>query len=213
VVFFLYVLAGRSPHGPGEHLLRKLMIRMNAVTNTLLLVVLGLTVPGIAIGGINFAASFPETARLKGYQRILGWTSWLMPMSWPVTVLGAYVLVLDLAGAVLTLNRISRFHVERVWVDRPSGCVVLEGGWLYRPGFRGGFNLGNFAFITPGVTHVVRHEAGHTLNVAAFGSVFHFVGAIDENIVNRHAPYDAYAERLAESARDPERDGVVRVWA
>ncbi len=70
---------------------------------------------------------------------------------------------------------------------------------------RGGYNLGNFAYIhrdSAASASLVGHETGHTLNVAAFGSIWHFIGAIDENVVGRGA--GAYAEQLADS-HDPTR--------
>jgi hypothetical protein len=46
------------------------------------------------------------------------------------------------------------------------------------------------------------HEAGHTLNLPAFGSVFHLAG-LDENATPRGA--NAFSERLAESNATWER--------
>ncbi len=62
------------------------------------------------------------------------------------------------------------------------------------------------------------HETGHTLNVAAFGSIFHFIGAIDENAI-QSTPANAYAERLADS-HDPKapakrsggQDAIIPMW-
>jgi hypothetical protein len=48
------------------------------------------------------------------------------------------------------------------------------------------------------------------LNNAAFGSIFHFVGAIDENVPPFARKAGAYAERFAES-HDP--TGIVPPWA
>lgn len=68
----------------------------------------------------------------------------------------------------------------------------------------GGYNLGNVAYIhrnSPFSTHLVQHETGHTLNVAAYGSIFHFVGAIDANVIPNRGT-NAYAEKLA-AINDP----------
>ena len=46
------------------------------------------------------------------------------------------------------------------------------------------------------------HETGHGLNVAAFGSIFHFVAALDQNVFGSGA--DTYSEKLAES-HDPSK--------
>ncbi len=211
VALVVYVLGDRDPHGPTEPLRRRALIAFNAFCNAFALAFMGLAVPGVALGGLGFAAAFPETARLPRYQKALGWASWLMPMSWPITLLGAYALLVQLAGAAVSLNRVDRFRVHRIFVDAATGTVVLEGGWLYRPGFKGGYNLGNFAFITPGAHRIVPHETGHTLSVAALGGAFHAAGAIDENLLKHGRRREAYAERIAESHRS-DREGTIPVW-
>jgi hypothetical protein len=50
-----------------------------------------------------------------------------------------------------------------------------------------------------------------TLNLAAFGSLFHFLGAIDENVTGGHQ--NAYAERLAESNNPaPRWPNIIPMW-
>lgn len=61
--------------------------------------------------------------------------------------------------------------------------------------------MGNFVFLKPGST-AEGHETGHPLNLAAYGWIFHFVGALDENVTGGDA--DAFAEHLADS-HDPSR--------
>ena len=76
----------------------------------------------------------------------------------------------------------------------------MIGSW-----FDGGYTPGNFVYISTSAPASVRggileHELGHTLNNAAFGSIWHVVGWIDENFVPKGGRGDkAYAERLAES--------------
>ena len=57
----------------------------------------------------------------------------------------------------------------------------------------------------------LEHEAGHTLNLAAFGSIFHFIGPIDENVTGGDA--NAYSKRLAES-NDPAttQPNIIPMW-
>jgi hypothetical protein len=43
--------------------------------------------------------------------------------------------------------------------------------------------------------YAIEHEAGHALNLSAFGRVFHLVGLIDKMAINGT---DAHAEKFAE---------------
>ena len=90
------------------------------------------------------------------------------------------------------------------------------------------YNLGNFSFITSefraqspspllltsfglltadGVTF---HETGHTLSVGAFGPAFHYLGALDENVLG--GGFDAYAEIIAESQQRAEPRPFLPLW-
>jgi hypothetical protein len=95
-----------------------------------------------------------------------------------------------------------------VRVDAATGTVETSGGIARVFGFSGGFNLGNFTFLvgvepTPfQVLGISSHETGHTLNVAAFGSVWHLAGnAIEQNLRPFGRGVAAYGELLAESRR------------
>jgi hypothetical protein len=103
-------------------------------------------------------------------------------------------------------------------VDSTSGTVETSG--LPRIGFRGGFNLGNFTFLlgTPPTPFtdvgISSHETGHTLNVAAFGSVWHLVGnGIEQNVKPFVRGARAYGEMLAESRRPEARQPVLPHWS
>ncbi|MGP1373759.1 MAG: SpvB/TcaC N-terminal domain-containing protein [Almyronema sp.] len=195
-----YVAASANQDNNFGEFMRGFMIGFNAGMNATLLTFMGAGVLGVVIGVINFLAAFDTIANSEVYQGILGWSSWLMPMSWLATGIGLIFFVLNGLAALFTLNQVEAVRIESLSIDWGTGTIVTEGGFLFLPGFNGGYNLGNFAYVTPGST-VVDHETGHTLNVAAFGSIFHFIGAIDENVVQTN-PADAYAERLAES-NDP----------
>jgi hypothetical protein len=96
------------------------------------------------------------------------------------------------------------------------------------------YNLGSFTFIHAPTTYTgaifpggplgigltapfaialgtLQHEAGHNLNLAAFGSHFHFVGAIDENFWPGRGRR-AYSERFAESNVTGTGDPVLPFW-
>ena len=135
-------------------------------------------------------------AQNEVYKGILGWASWFMPMSWLVTGIGLIFFVINLIVAGVTFQQVERVKINSISVNWQMGMIVMEGGLVTFPA--GGFNRGNFSFIDPGHGGVTDHELGHGLNLAAYGWVFHYVGAIDENVVQEN-PHDAYSEHLAES--------------
>jgi hypothetical protein len=168
----------------------------------------GILLPGVGIvigpvvGLINFLAAIGPLAATGPFQFVLGWSSWAMPMSWPATGLGLVLFVINLVTAPF-------FGGVAVRLDLTTGTIESAGGLIGITGFVGGFNLGNFTFLTAPVTSFVApglsaHETGHTLNVAAFGSAWHLVGnAVEENVPPFTVPgttnTSAYGEMLAES--------------
>ena len=84
-----------------------------------------------------------------------------------------------------------------------------------------GYTLGNFVYINRTASMrvpagTIDHETGHVLQVAAFGSIWHFVGAWDENVgPSGGRRSNAYAEQLAEGHNPPGIWGGVWVplWA
>ncbi len=206
-----YVVASATAGTDFGEFMRGFMIGMNAGLNAIIATAIFGPVVGIALGVINFLAAFDTIANSAVYQGILGWTSWLMPMSWLATAVGLIFFVLNVIPAIFTLNQVEAVKIESLSLDWKTGTIVMEGGWLFLPGFKGGYNLGNFAYITPG-SSVAEHETGHSLSNAAFGSIFHFIGAIDENAIQSD-PADAYSERIAEShdptTTDPD---IIPMW-
>jgi hypothetical protein len=93
-------------------------------------------------------------------------------------------------------------------------------------GFRGGFNLGNFTFLSPtperglaiqspfDAPGLSAHETGHTLTMAALGGLFHWINAVDENVPPFARKRAAYGELIAESHLPrPHPIRHVRVWS
>ena len=195
-----YVVANETAGTAFGEFMRGFMIGLNAGLNAIIATAIFGPVVGVTLGVINFLAAFDTIANNSVYQGILGWTSWLMPMSWLATGIGLVFFLLNVIPAIFTGNQVEAVKIHSLSIDWKTGTIVMEGGWTFLPGFSGGFNLGNFAYITPG-SSVRDHETGHTLSVAAFGSIFHFIGAIDENAI-QSTPANAYAERLADS-HDP----------
>ena len=198
----LYVAASQG----NELLWRGVLIGLNTGLNAaVLLRCLGPF--SLPLAAVNLLTASRLTRRPR-FRQVLGWAGWLLPLSWPATALGL--------GA-FALNVMAFSSVRRIVLDRATGTVILVGGWLWWPGFSGGFNLGQFAFVTPNALGLVAHETGHTLNNAAFGSLFHFIGAADELLVPLLIPARgwavAYAERLAESHQPHTGQApTVRLW-
>jgi hypothetical protein len=130
-------------------------------------------------------------------------------MSWLATGVGLVFFVINLVVAGVTLNQWGAARINSISIDWGTGTIMTEGGLIRPAAGSSGFNLGNFVFLSPGST-AGQHETGHTLNVAAYGAIFHYIGAIDENVVGRGA--GAYAERFADS-HDPTTAGTLPPWA
>jgi len=190
-----------SGSGLGD-VLRGYLLGLNAGMNGVLAWWLGL---GVALGGalsiLCVLAVFPGAARRSGYRRALGWANWVLPMSWPVVGLGLLFVILNILGHVLSFrplrSQMARITGQRIyWRD---GACFMQGGWISNLNYmRTAFNMGSFSYVHRASSRWhTAHEIGHALNLAAFGSVFHLVGAVDENVLRRG--WMAYAERLAES--------------
>jgi hypothetical protein len=191
------------PPSPVELVMRGLMIGVTAGSNFGIWSLIPIPGPfiGLYVGILGFLTVFPPISRNGIHQGFLGWSSWLMPMSYLATAVGFVLFVINLPFAV------AAFGLGAVRPDFLTGTIETTGGAVIGvTGFSGGFNLGNFTFITPGppaglafgAPSLSAHETGHTLNVAAFSAAFHWINAIDENppITRRTL---AYGELTAES--------------
>jgi hypothetical protein len=206
-----YVLGSLGVRGSSngvEYAARSLAIALNAALNLAVWCWLSPSwgfVLGLPLAAVGVLAAIRSVAKRAGYQSTLGWASWLMPMSWPASILGLLVF----AAAMI--------RGSRARVDAGTGTIETYG--LPRIGFRGGFNLGNFTFLlgTPPTPFtaigISSHETGHTLNVAAFGSVWHLVGnGIEQNVKPFARGVLAYGELLAESRRPDPTQPVLPHW-
>lgn len=185
---------------------RGALIGTNAAMNGLIaFVVLGapLRLAGVVaclLALLPLGSLWPAVARSRWYHRCAGWGTSLLPMSWPVQVLG----LLFLAGSallwVVSLGGVRLLRLLGVRVDWETGSFFVRGGIAANANYlRTAFNMGGFSFVhlDSRAWHLA-HEAGHTLCLTAFGSVFHLAGALDENIWPRRGAM-AYAERVAHS--------------
>jgi len=155
-----------------------------------------------------FFAAIDLEARSPLYQGILGWSSWIMPMSWLATGFGLIFFVFNIIVAGVTFQQWDAAKIDKISIHWETGTIIMGDGLIRPIGGSSGFNLGNFAFLTPGSSAEL-HETGHALNVAAFGSIFHFVGAIDQNVFGSGP--DSYSEHLADS-HDPSKTPDPTQW-
>ena len=173
---------------------------------------------GIVIGVVfalfDFLLVFQPISNSEVYQGFLGWFNWLLPMSWFVAGLGLAFFVLNLVGGIAGALGANFFKLTGMDADWKTGTFFTKGGWISNLNpIDTAFNMGNFAFVDSAYSSMAKeHEAGHTLNLGAFGSIFHIIGAIDENVLRRGA--SAYAEQLAES-NDPSASAsaTIPMWA
>jgi hypothetical protein len=204
-----YVPASRRDVSPRvRQALLGAIIGANAAINAVLAwrVALAFAPSWLAIGvaGVWGAAvlvgAVPTVARDDRYQAVLGPANLVLPASWPVQAGGLAMLVISLAGAALGRKRPA--WTLRLQVDRGTSTLFVKGGVIGNHIPRGstGFDMGNVAFTqgnAPDLEYLLHHETGHTLSLAALGSLFHGLGAVDENVVRRGTA--AFAEMVAES--------------
>lgn len=156
-------------------------------------------------------SSFLSISRNKTYHILISWLNWLLPMSLAVNLPGLIIFLINLLIAPLGYLH-PLLHGIRLRYHWDSKClsITLYGG-LIRPirGFAG-LNMGNFIFINPGWGHLLKHEKGHLLSLAAMGSIFHYIGGIDENYLQKYY-WKALAEYFAESYSEGQ-DSVLSIW-
>ena len=166
----------------------------------------------LALGAINLLCVLAPVSQSRFYQGVLGWLNWLMPMSWLVVALGSLFYLVSFLLHAVTGGKVAYLRIEDFGADWKTGTFFIKGGLISNLNYLDtAFNMGNFSFVDykSGAWHK-DHEAGHTLNLAAFGSMFHLVGALDENVL-RGA--NAYAERLAESNASGTTGSNIPMWA
>ena len=103
---------------------------------------------GLAVGVINFLAVFDTVRQNAFYQGVLGWSSWLMPMSWLVNGLGLVFFVLNILGALFTLNQVNALKITYIHMDWGTGSIVMKGGWISNlNSYHTAFDMGNFVYV------------------------------------------------------------------
>jgi hypothetical protein len=199
---------GALPAAPGELLSRGFCMGMTAALNIGIWSILGPTIIGFVGFLIIVLTAFTVFSRSPFHQAVLGWFSWLLPMSYIGTLVGGLLFVINAPFALVALG-LGAFRVD--WT---TGVIETTGGIVGATGFSGGFSLGNFTFLAPGAAPfgpglaaqspfagptISAHEVGHTLNTAAMGGVVLWINAIDENVPAPGRGEAAYGELLAQS--------------
>lgn len=222
-VIIAYIVAAFTVGTSFGEVLRGLLIGINsglnfALAHLLLGAVLGSGHPaalGIAIGlgVVNFTTVFSALSQNGVYQGFIGYLNWFLPMSWLVVGLGLIFFLLNLLGGLCVgLPGVESFKLKQFAVDWKTGTLFIKGGWVANANpIDTAYNMGNFSFVDASYGGMaIEHEAGHTLNLAAFGSIFHLIGAIDENIIRNG--HNAFAERLAESNVPSTSSPTLPMW-
>ena len=211
-----YFLADANVGNDFGEFMRGFMIGLNAGMNFMFATALFGPLIGTAIGVINFLAVEETLTQNPVFEGILGWTSWLMPMSWLVTGIGLIFFVINLILAGVTGNQVPALAITSINVDWRRGMINMEGGAIRAAGAGAAFNMGNFSFYDPGSLGVTEHEIGHGLSLAAFGWAFHYIGAIDQAADPAFGGAGGvYAEDLAEGSMPTPRFGRpgLDMWA
>lgn len=161
------------------------------------------------IGSVAFMAILPlyraDSATSNTIQpdarSLLGWASSFLPTAWFTESLGMLLHLLSLLAHVLAMpfrlfTTTPLFTITGIELARDTGTITMRGGIASNLELGVAYNLGRFSFVrsvvfvinatgpglasdTPSPT-TVHHEAGHHLNLAAFGTAFHFIGFIEE---------------------------------
>ena len=210
----------RDISGFGEFM-RGWCIGLNAAANGTLgygLVSLFAGVAGGAVVGavlfvINILAVIGPLTQTGFYQGVLGYFNWLMPMSWLIVALGLVFFLFSYLLHAVTAGKVDYLQVKDIGGDAKTGTVFIKGGLVANLNYADtAFNMGNFSFVDKNSSSWHKeHEAGHTLNLAAFGCVFHLIGALEENATGRGA--NAFAERIAESNASGSGSNNIPMWA
>ena len=168
---------------------------------------------GIGLGVFQYLSVFGPISQNGFYQGMLGWLTWFMPMSWPIVGFGFTFLLFSAFLWAITGGQVRYLRVESLRVEWKTGTIFIKGGLVANLNtLDTAFNMGNFSFVDyKSTAWHMEHEAGHTLNLAAFGAIFHVLGAFDENATGRGA--HAFSERMAESNSTGKDDDNIPMWA
>jgi hypothetical protein len=220
-----YIVARLTADTKAADVVRGVLIGLNTGLNLTLWIVIGGKLfgdqntgglVGAVAGVLTFLSVIPTLSQSDVYQGFIGWCNWLLPMSWVVVGVGFLFYGSSALGHLIFYKGLkwTFFQALDFKTDWKTGTWFMKGGYVSNLNpLHTAFNMGAFSFVdkTSGQMHM-EHEAGHTLNLATFGWVFHFVGALDENVAGGGA--SAYSERLAESnVPGTSQSDIIHMWA
>lgn len=195
-------LIGGIAYGSWDGALQGAMIGFTAGANAFIGGVLFGPIVGAALGIVTFLAVIPPIARSDVYQGILGWSSYVMPMSWPGHAIGVLLFVVNIVPAIFTLNQVDAVSIRDIVIDWKTGNIFTVGGWVGDIPARA-FNMGGFSYVNESryvggeiIPATFEHESGHMLSNAAFG-IFQATRAFEGDGLN------SFWERIAESNVPP----------
>lgn len=191
-------VVGGIAYGSWEGALRGALIGFTAGANAMIGGMIFGPIIGAALGVITFLSVIPPVAKSDVYQGILGWTSYLMPMSWPGHAIGLTLFALNVVGYLVTFGQVDALRIRDMQVDWKTGNIFTVGGWVGQLDGRA-FNFGGFSFVNTSryvggeiIPATFEHESGHMLSNAAFG-FFQATRVFEGNGL------DSFWERIAES--------------
>ncbi|HKZ16531.1 MAG TPA: hypothetical protein VJ161_03560 [Geobacteraceae bacterium] len=208
----------RLRDNPLELLVRGIFFGLNSAFNFGIWAMLAPETGILAIlfGAVPFLAVIPDLARNRIYHAVLGWVAWLLPASYPATIVGLLLFLLNAPFAILAVG------VSAIRLDVTTGVIETTGGIINIAGYSGGFSLGNFTFLAnmgglagqgsftgPSVSS---HEIGHSLNTAAFGGIMLWINAVDENVPPFRRLQKSYGEVTADSHSGLPGHMYVSLW-
>jgi hypothetical protein len=203
VVLYFVARTQTNPDSKVGEFMPGVLLGVNTGVNGVLLGAL-FTPAAAVICIIPALAVIEPVARSDIYQGFLGWGNLLLPMSWPIVILGILFFAVSGIAALINLAIKSDFlKIEHLKFSAKTGTLFQVGGLAGNGNLSSGstgYNMGNFAFLTKGkVTdaYLVEHESGHTLNLGIWGAAVHLIGALDENVFGGGS--NAYTELFAES--------------
>jgi hypothetical protein len=214
-----YIVAAVSATTSFGEFMRGWLIGLNAALNaaaafaivSLFASTMSAIIVGAGLGLVNVLCVFAPISRNGFFQGVIGYLNWLMPMSWLIVAVGFAFYLFSFLLHLVTAGRVGYLKIQDVGADWTTGTLFIKGGLIANLNYlHTAFNMGNFSFVDyKSYAWHKDHEAGHALNLAAFGSLFHLIGALDENLL-RGA--NAYSERLAESNSSGSGGSNIPMW-
>ncbi len=232
--------------GPAERIGRGMLIGFNAGMNYVLLLSLLVTVPGglvisTILALINLGACVRTLSNHPVYQTVLSYATLLLPTAIPINVAGLITLVIN-AVAFMAGKPLSMFIDWRranlvMYGGIVHGCyrtafnmanftVSHQDMGFDTPWLDNGSAIWSFCpaslSSSPGVRcntvqGTLLHETAHTLNVGAFGCIYHLIGFADEFLpmpwsAGTTLGANAHAELTAESGLRTAHRNWIDMW-